>query len=401
MTEDKKQLLVINAGSSSLKFAVYGDGLDEAGTPVLRLRGQVAGIGQSKTHLEVKAIQSMQPDWPFDPSAVNSHRDALAVLIERLGIVKAARRWLGVGHRVVHGGTIFSGPVILTERHIEELQALCPLAPLHQPHNVAAITALRELLPQMPQVACFDTGFHAGNPERVTRFALPDRFWQQGIRRYGFHGISYEAILHRLSLQDEALPGRLVVAHLGNGASMAAIRDGKGLASSMGFSTLDGLIMGTRPGSIDPGVLLHLLQNGMSVADLEKLLYQQSGLRGLSGISADMKTLTESRDPAAARAVDIYCHRIAIELGRLSAELQGLDMLVFTGGVGENAADIRKAVCDESGWIGLELDPQANTAAAHPTLPCTISAARSRIRVLVVPTDEEGVIARRCRELLI
>jgi acetate kinase len=400
MADDRKQLLVINAGSSSLKFAVYGDALDATRTPQLRLRGQIAGIGQGTTRLEVKAQSGQHPDWPFDPAAIGSHRDALAVVIDRLGITREADRWLGAGHRVVHGGTLFSTPAVLTDQQIGELETLCPLAPLHQPHNVAAITALRDLLPDLPQVACFDTGFHADNPELVTRFALPERYWQQGIRRYGFHGISYQAILHRLTLDGAPLPQKMVVAHLGNGASMAAIRDGRGVASTMGFSTLEGLVMGTRPGGIDPGVLLHLLQNGMSFADLEKLLYHQSGLLGLSGISSDMKTLSDSPDPAAARAIDIYCHRIATELGRLAAELQGLDAMVFTGGVGENAANIRAAVCAEASWLGLDLDTAANAGAVHPKGPQVISTAQSRVRILVVPTDEEGVIARECRRLL-
>ncbi len=400
MAGDSKQLLVINAGSSSLKFAVYGGELDTTGTPLLRLRGQIAGIGQGTTRLEVKAPDGSPPDWPFDPAGIGSHRDALVVLTERLGIVRNAGHWLGVGHRVVHGGAQFSTPVVLTERQIADLKALCPLAPLHQPHNVAAITALRDLLPDLPQVACFDTGFHAGNAERVTRFALPETYWQQGIRRYGFHGISYEAILHRLKLDGASLPQKMVIAHLGNGASMAAIRDGKGIASTMGFSTLEGLVMGTRPGSIDPGVLLYLLQNGMDLPALEKLLYNESGLLGLSGISSDMKTLSDSTNPAAARAIDIYCHRISTELGRLAAELQGLDAMVFTGGVGENAANIRAAVCAEANWLGLDLDTAANARAVHPKDPQLISTTQSRIRLLVVPTDEEGVIARNCRRLL-
>ena len=396
---DGNRLLVINAGSSSLKFAVYDAQSDDA-IPAWRLKGQIAGIGQDRTRLELKVPQGDAPDWPFQANAIASHRDALSVLIDHLGIVDDRASWRGIGHRVVHGGTAYSTPIVIGDDDIAALESICPLAPLHQPHNVAAIKALRELLPDMPQIACFDTGFHADNPERVARFALPKRFWQAGIRRYGFHGISYEAILHRLRQEKIDIPPRLVIAHLGNGASMAAIKDGKGIASSMGFSTLEGLIMGTRPGSIDPGVLLHLLHDGMSLGDLEKLLYHQSGLLGLSGISADVKTLIDSKDPAAARAIDIYCHRIAVELGRMSAELQGLDMMVFTGGVGENGADIRAAVCAEAAWLGLSADNEANRRAVHPAGALQISIAGKDVRVLVVPTDEEGVIARHCKDLI-
>ncbi|MDY0885173.1 acetate/propionate family kinase [Dongia soli] len=396
---DGNKLLVLNAGSSSLKFAIYNAGIG-AEMPALLLKGQIAGIGQDRTRLEVKALQGEAPDWPFEADAISTHREALSLLIDRLAITREKATWLGIGHRVVHGGTAYSAPIVITDNDIAALESICPLAPLHQPHNVAAIKALRDLLPDMPQVACFDTGFHADNPERITRFALPERFWRAGIRRYGFHGISYEAILHRLQQEKIDIPSRLVIAHLGNGASMAAIKDGKGIASSMGFSTLEGLVMGTRPGSIDPGVLLHLLHDGMSLGDLEKLLYHQSGLLGLSGISADMKTLSDSKDPAAARAIDLYCHRIAMELARMSAELQGLDMMIFTGGIGENAANIRAAVCNEAAWLGLSLASGANERAAHPAGPLQISIAGKHVRVMVVPTDEEGVIARHCKELI-
>ncbi|TXH34231.1 MAG: acetate/propionate family kinase [Rhodospirillaceae bacterium] len=395
---DGNKLLVINAGSSSLKFAVY-DAAAGAAMPALLLKGQIAGIGQDRTRLEVKALRGETPDWPFEPDAVANHRDALSILIDRLGIVREKTTWLGIGHRVVHGGTAYSTPIVIGDDDIAALESICPLAPLHQPHNVAAIKALRDLLPDMPQVACFDTGFHADNPERVARFALPERFWRAGIRRYGFHGISYEAILYCLRQEKIDIPARLVIAHLGNGASMAAIKHGKGIASSMGFSTLEGLVMGTRPGSIDPGVLLHLLHDGMSLGDLEKLLYHESGLLGLSGLSADMKTLSDSTDPAAARAIDIYCHCIAVELARMSAELQGLDMMIFTGGVGENGADIRAAVCAETAWLGLSVDDEANRRAVHPAGPLQISIAGKDVRVLVVPTDEEGIIARHCQKL--
>jgi acetate kinase len=331
---------------------------------------------------------------------VHDHITALHWLSDRLGLLQQPQDWLAIGHRVVHGGTLFTEPLVLRPTDIAKLESLIPLAPLHQPHNVGAIKAMRDLLPDVPQVACFDTGFHAGNPERVARFALPERYWQQGIRRYGFHGLSYEAILARLRRERIEIPPRLIIAHLGNGASMAAIRDGVGLATSMSFSTLDGLIMGTRPGGIDPGVLLYLLRQGMSLDDLERLLYHESGLLGLSGLSADMKTVSGSDDPQAKLAIDLYCHRIAVELGRFTAELQGLDMLIFTGGVGENASEIRARVVSEAGWLGVMLDQVANERARRSSRVETISSADAGVSVLMVPTDEEGVVARHCLRLL-
>ncbi|HVJ40649.1 MAG TPA: acetate/propionate family kinase [Dongiaceae bacterium] len=392
----EQQLLTINAGSSSLKFAVYRMG---AAGPVAGLRGQIAGIGQGGTKLDLIPGDQATPAWPFDPAAIDSHQSALRLLIDRLGLRDQPQEWLGIGHRIVHGGTIFTHPVVLTEPDIAALEGLTALAPLHQPHNVGAIKALRAMLPRMPQVGCFDTAFHAGNPERVTRFALPEKYWRQGIRRYGFHGLSYEAILARLQREKMTIPPRLVIAHLGNGASLAAIREGAGLATTMGFSTLDGLVMGTRPGIIDPGVLLHLLHQGMNAAELEALLYRDSGLLGLSGFSADMKTVSHSDLPQAKLAIDIYCHRVAVELGRLAAELQGLDMLIFTGGVGENADEIRARIAGEAGWLGITLDETANAKARQVTRIETISRPGS-LPVLVIPTDEEGVIARHCLKLL-
>lgn len=390
-----RHLLIINAGSSSLKFAVYTLG-DRDADPAAGLRGQIAGIGQGKTRLE---LSDREMSWPFDAETTTSHQTALHFLVDRLGLKERPQDWLGIGHRIVHGGTVFTHPVLLTAEQITALDGLIPLAPLHQPHNVGAIKALRELVPEMPQVGCFDTAFHADNPDRVARFALPEAYWQQGVRRYGFHGLSYEAILARLNREQGGLPKRLVVAHLGNGASMAAIRDGIGLATTMGFSTLDGLVMGTRPGNIDPGVLLHLLHQGMSAAELEKLLYHQSGLLGVSGLSADMRTVSESELPQAKLAIDLYCHRVAVELGRLTAELQGLDMLVFTGGVGENAYEIRSRIAAEAGWLGIALDEGVNAKTRQMTSGTAISRLGS-LPVLVVPTDEEGVIARHCVRLL-
>jgi acetate kinase len=385
-----QRILVLNAGSSSLKFAAYV----AAGEPRLELKGQLSGIGQGETKLAASDATGEWLDWG-KADAMAHHGDALKLLIDRLEIAKRSQDWLGAGHRVVHGGTRFSTPVRIDATILKELAALIPLAPLHQPHNVAPIKALRDLLPALPQVACFDTAFHATQPEIATRFALPEKYWQAGIRRYGFHGLSYEAILHALPHIAGGVPARLIVAHLGNGASMAAIRDGKCVATTMGFSTLDGLVMGTRPGAIDPGVLLHLLRDGMTREELERLLYHESGVKGVSGLTADMKTLLESTDPKAKLAIDLYCHRIKRELGSLAAALGGLDALVFTGGVGENAAPIRAQVCKDAAWLGVTLDDAANNRGGPQ-----ISTASSRVAAWIVPTDEELTIALHTQALL-
>ena len=385
-----KRILVINAGSSSLKFAAYAADRE----PRLALKGQLSGIGQGEARLTVADAGERALDWG-KADALGHHSDALKLLIARLEIAARPQEWLGAGHRVVHGGTRFSTPVRVDGTILKELATLIPLAPLHQPHNVAPIEALQTLLPSLPQVACFDTAFHATQPEIATRFPLPEKFWQAGLRRYGFHGLSYEAILHALPAVAGGIPSRLVIAHLGNGASMAAVRDGKCVATTMGFSTLDGLVMGTRPGAIDPGALLHLLRDGMGREELERLLYHESGVKGVSGLTADMKTLLESADPKAKLAIDLYCYRIARELGSLAAALGGLDALVFTGGVGENAAAIRARVCADAAWLGLQLDDEANRRGGP-----RISTAGSPVAAWIVPTDEELTIARHTQRLL-
>lgn len=351
------RLLTINAGSSSLKFATF----KLEGEPACELRGQLSGIGQGVARLSVSGA-----DWGAEKLKLENHHDALDLLLGRLDVV-------AVGHRVVHGGTRFTAPVKIDAATIAALRVLIPLAPLHQPHNVAAIEAVAAALPETQQVACFDTAFHATMPEVAARFALPEKYWEKGIRRYGFHGLSYEAILHRLG---DDLPSRMIIAHLGNGASLAAVKDGKCIATTMGFSTLDGLVMGTRAGLMDPGVLLHLMRSeGLDSAALEKLLYHESGLLGLSGKTADMKTLLESDDDASKLAVEIYCARIVREIGSLAAALQGLDALIFTGGVGENAAPIRERVTKAISWLGP-------------------------IDARVIPTDEELTIARHTQSTL-
>jgi acetate kinase len=386
------RILVLNAGSSSVKFATFA--ANGAGDPALELRGQLSGIGQGQPKLAVADAAGARLDWG-DAAALATYDDALRLLIERLDIVRNRRDWIGAGHRVVHGGARFSTPVRIDDETLAALGALIPLAPLHQPHNVAPIEALRRLLPDLPQVACFDTAFHMTQPEIAVRFPLPEEYWQRGLRRYGFHGLSYEAILHALPKVAGNIQGRLVIAHLGNGASMAAIRDGKCVATTMGFSTLDGLMMGTRGGALDPGLLLHLLRDAMSREELERLLYHESGLLGVSGLTADMKTLLGSSDAKAKLAVEIYCYRIGRELGSLAAALGGIDALIFTGGVGENATPIRAKVCEGAAWLGLDFDAAAN-AARRPL----ISRTGSRVAAWVIPTDEELTIARHTRALL-
>ena len=386
------RILVLNAGSSSLKFAAFTR--SGSGSPALDLKGQLAGIGQGETRLTVTDEHGNRARWG-KAERIATHADAVRLLIDRLRIAEEPGDWLGAGHRIVHGGARFAEPVKITPDTIRDLAALVPLAPLHQPHNVAPIEALRDLLPDLAQVACFDTAFHMSQPEVAVRCALPEKYWQAGLRRYGFHGLSYEAILYGLPAVAGSVPKRLVIAHLGNGASMAAVRDGKCVATTMGFSTLDGLVMGTRAGSIDPGVLLHLLREGMSREELENLLYHESGVKGVSGLTADMKMLLESTDPKAKLAIALYCYRIGRELGSLAAALGGVDALVFTGGVGENAAQIRARVCEDAAWLGLNLDTEANRRGGPQ-----ISSASSHMAAWVVPTDEELTIARHTQRLL-
>ena len=309
----------------------------------------------------------------------------------------AGDRLVGVGHRVVHGGLEYTQPVRLDAGVLQALEKFVPLAPLHQPHNLAPIRLLLERAPELPQVACFDTSYHRSNPEIAQMFALPAELHAQGIRRYGFHGLSYEYVASVLPGFDaKAAGGRTVVLHLGNGSSMCAIQAGKSVASTMGFTAVEGLPMGTRCGSIDPGVLLYLMdQRGMDARAIEKLIYNQSGLLGVSGISSDMRTLLASEDPRAKLAVDLYLYRIRRELGSLAAALGGLDAVVFTAGIGENAAVIRERVCRDAAWLGVELDAAANGAGGP-----RISAPASRVSAWVIPTNEELMIARHTRALL-
>ena len=385
------RLLTLNAGSSSVKFAVYEIAGD---TLTLQLRGQIAGIGAAP-RLEAKDAQGQA--LTFTASTIADHRAALAHLLGWLKQTGHGEGLAGAGHRVVHGGTDFTEHCRLTSDAIEQLAALEPLAPHHQPHNVAAIRALASQMPALPQVACFDTAFHATQPPEARRLALPRELTAKGLLRYGFHGLSYEYVTQRLrELTDGALPQKLVIAHLGNGASMCAVRDGRSIATTMGFSTLDGLIMATRIGALDPGVILHLMRaEGYGLKELEDLLYNKSGLLGLSGFSPDMRTLLASPEPAAREAVTQYCYRIGRELGSLAAALGGLDALVFTGGIGENAAPVRAAVCRDAAWLGIELESAANDVGDQ-----LITTKTSRTAAWIVPTDEELVIAAHTRRLL-
>ena len=389
------RLLVLNAGSSSLKFGVYEF---PAGDDDLALcwRGQIGGIGPKPRFDAADAAGKAVDGKTVSLPAIPTHAAALNFLLGWLKESGNGGAIVGAGHRVVHGGTAFTAHCRLTPAMIEQLAMLEPLAPHHQPHNLAAIRAVAQLMPELPQVACFDTAFHATQPTEARRLSLPRDYEAQGLLRYGFHGLSYEYVAQRLrDLNDGRPPERLVIAHLGNGASMCALRGGRSIATTMGFSTLDGLIMGTRVGSLDPGAILHLLRDGLKLKQLEDLLYNKSGLLGLSGISSDMKTLLASNDPLAREAIDQYCYAIVRHLGSLAAALEGLDALVFTGGVGENAAPIRAQVCERSAWLGLVHDPPANGAGGP-----IISHMRSAVSAWVIATDEERVIVRHTRQLL-
>ena len=399
-------IISLNAGSSSIKFALYRleerrleenwleeDWLEdwaEAGEPVQAAGGVLEGIGTApRLRLAVAGgVAPIAREWP--DGAALTHEDLLAELCDEvLGHLDVAAI-AGIGHRVVHGGGEFDAPVRLDDAVMARLEALCPLAPLHQPHNLAAIRAIRALLPGVPQVACFDTAFHHGMPAVATRLALPRALTDKGIRRYGFHGLSYAYILRCLRAVDGDLArGRVIVAHLGSGASLCAMADGRSIDTTMSFTALDGLMMGTRCGALDPGVVLHLItQEGMSAAQVEHLLYSESGLRGVSGISGDMRVLHASASPAAAEAVELFVWRVAREIGALASSLGGVDGIVFTAGIGENDPVIRAAIGERLGWLGLRMDAAANAVNAP-----LISAAGSAVVLRVIPTDEERMIA--------
>ena len=387
-------ILVVNAGSSSIKFQLFsasaGDQLQR------RLKGQIEGIGVRPRLVakDVKGEILVDKAWPGAdvadvPAALSK---VVEFLREEIGTLPTA-----VGHRVVHGGPDYSEPILIDDAVLERLQAFAPLAPLHQPNNLGPIRTLRQRQPQLPQIACFDTAFHRGHPDVADRYALPEQFYQEGVRRYGFHGLSYEYIASQLpKLAPDIAQGRVVVAHLGSGASMCAVQAGKSMESTMGFTALDGLPMGTRPGQLDPGIVLYLLtEKGMSAKEIERLFYHDSGLKGLSGISNDVRDLLASSDPRAKRALDYFVYRIALFTGMLAAAMGGIDGFVFTAGIGENAPVIREAVAQRLTWLGLELDPEANAKGTG-----RISAKGSRVACYVIPTDEELMIARHTLRVL-
>lgn len=389
-------ILTLNAGSSSIKFALFSnlDPLPEQP----EISGQIDGIG-AKPHIKAsdKSGRTLDNvDIVTADGRDGQHQAALAFLVDWLHAHEADWRIVAVGHRVVHGADKYSQPVLIDDATLELLRTFIPLAPLHQPHNLAGIDALRVALPGVPQIACFDTAFHMTQPRVATAFALPRRISARGVRRYGFHGLSYEYIAGRLpQYLGERAEGRVIVAHLGNGASMCAMKQRASIATTMGFSTLDGLMMGTRPGAIDPGVLLYLMQfKHLDAAALANLLYKESGLLGVSGLSQDMRTLLASSTAEAKEAVDLFCYRIVREIGSLAAALGGLDALVFTGGIGEHAAPVRERICLGSRWLGVELDIAANQAGIT-----RISRAKSPVDVSVLPTNEEWVIAGHAARL--
>ena len=388
-------ILTINAGSSSLKFSVYlaepknrpaiernlavteiADGQIENLGPAARLLFKHNG---SKTVSEIGTVD---------------HAIAMSLILKTIEPILEGREVVGVGHRVVHGGVEFVEPIILNDENIERLSALIPLAPLHQPHNLASVEATREAFPKTIQVACFDTAFHRGQPWVNDVFAIPRRFYDEGVRRYGFHGLSYDYITTELKEQwPELLESKVIIAHLGNGASMCAVQNGTSRGSTMGFSPLDGLPMGTRCGQLDPGVLLYLMDKGLSPKEIGSMLYQDSGLKGLSGISSDMRTLLDSKAPEARQAIDYYVFRIRREIGAMSAVMGGLDALVFCGGIGENASEIREMVLENMDYLGLSVNRDANNSNQQNIGSGTTLA-------LVIATDEERVIARAVAQRL-
>jgi acetate kinase len=386
--------LILNAGSSSLKFCVYHR--SEAEDWHIESRGQIEGIGTAPRLSARDGAGGTLADHPLDQGVRDVHA-ALDSLASWLRSRYGGARVLGVGHRVVHGGARFTGPTAITPQVLEELRTLIPLAPLHQPYNLAAIEAVSERLPSVPQVACFDTSFHRGQPAVAEVIPLPRELCRSGVQRYGFHGLSYEYIASILpQAAPEIAAGRVIVAHLGSGASLCALKNGKSMDSTLGFTALDGLCMGTRPGALDPGVILYLFQNiGLSAKEVEAILYKKSGLLGISGISNDMRDLLASSEPGAQLALDYFVYRAAKEIGALAAVLGGLDGLVFTAGIGENSAEIRRRICESSAWLGIDLDEQANVRKGP-----RISSAKSRISAWVIPTNEELMIARHTGLLL-
>jgi acetate kinase len=387
-------ILVVNAGSSSVKFQVFSVELNGA-LPRL-IKGQIDGIGTKPRLVAAASDKSSLIDKTYAPDTIPDVPAATAVVA---GWLRELQNFnlVAVGHRVVHGGPEYDRPVVVDHAVVANLERYVSLAPLHQPNNLAPIRTLLTVRPELLQVACFDTAFHRGHSAVADHFAIPENFYAEGVRRYGFHGLSYEYVAERLrEIAPARAKGRVIVAHLGSGASMCALANGRSVESTMGFTALDGIPMGTRPGQIDAGVVLYLLtEKGMSPAVLQDLLYRDSGLKGLSGISNDMRDLESNSDPKAALAVDYFVYRVGLNAGMLAAALGGLDAFVFTAGIGENSATVRARIAEKLAWLGVEFDAEANTAQKS-----LLSRPESRVALYVVPTDEELMIARHTLALL-
>ncbi|CAB3786415.1 acetate/propionate family kinase [Pararobbsia alpina] len=388
-------ILVLNAGSSSIKFRVFAA---KGAAPELVMRGQAEGLHTAPAFAAFDGTGECIGERTWEKGNAIGHEGAIECIGDFLRGHHEGYELVAVGHRVVHGGEAFTGPVLATSGVLAKLDELVPLAPLHQPHNLAPVRIVARRRPELPQIMCFDTAFHRAQPEVAQAFALPEKITSHGVRRYGFHGLSYEYIASVLPrFAPGVAQGRAVVAHLGNGASMCAIEAGKSVASTMGFTAVDGLPMGTRCGSLDPGVILYLMdQLGMDARAIENLLYKESGLLGVSALSSDMRELLASADPRARFAVELFVYRIGRELGSLAAGLGGIDALVFTAGIGEHAPAIRERVCKGAAWLGIELDTEANLRDG----PC-ISTASSKVSAWVIPTDEELMIARHTRATIV
>ncbi|MCV6639372.1 acetate/propionate family kinase [Candidatus Albibeggiatoa sp. nov. NOAA] len=384
-------ILVVNAGSSSIKFSLFScqpqHHLD------LVYHGGISGIG---THPAFKAEDAQGQNLTKQNLTEGAdHEAAFSVMLDWLEQQDDGLNLVAIGHRMVHGGTKFTQPAKVTDALMTELEALIPLAPLHQPHNIAPIKILQKLKQGLDQVVCFDTAFHTTQPDIARTFAIPRKYTEQGVKRYGFHGLSYEYIAKALPQFAGDMPERVIVCHLGNGASMAALKNGQCAATTMGFTALDGIPMGTRPGNIDPGVILYLVEQGLDAKQLEHLLYKESGLLGVSGISNDMQELLDNPAPEAQQAVDLFNYRVAREIGSLCATIGGLDALVFTAGIGEHSPQVREQICQQSAWLGVELDTAANNQDSNK-----ISTDASQVSVWVIPTNEEKMIAQHTYDLL-
>jgi acetate kinase len=381
-------ILVLNAGSSSIKFQLFG--ATEGGRLRSWLKGQLERIGQRPRLVAENAVGEVLIERTLPALEIATAQAAFEPVIGFLQGQLKGRLPTAIGHRVVHGGPNFGTPVQITEAVLGELERLAPLAPLHQPSNLAPIWAIWRKHPEIMQVACFDTAFHSGHPDIADRYAVPEGLYVEGVRRYGFHGLSYEYVLMRLrAIAPEAAKGRAILAHLGSGASMCAVVNGLSVESTMGFTALDGLPMGTRPGQLDPGIVLYLMSNKhMCAAEIEHLLYRECGLKGLSGISSDVRDLLASTSPQAKLAIEYFVYKVALNAAMLAGAMGGLDSLVFCGGIGEKAPTIRKMIAERLSWLGVEIEPAANNDCA-----VEISGSGAPVCCYVIPTDEESMIA--------